>query len=83
MPAPAVHPPDPKALAAALTEMDSATAVCLLEDMDEHEQRLILDQLPASDRAALEQSLDYPEYSAGRLMQRELVAVPPYSPIHT
>src|SRR5690606_24058221 len=64
--------------AAALTEMDSDDAVYLLEDMDEDEQRRILDQLPASERAALEQSLDYPEYSAGRLMQRELVAVPPY-----
>ncbi|ABS64386.1 magnesium transporter [Parvibaculum lavamentivorans DS-1] len=69
---------DPKDLAAALTEMDSDDAVYLLEDMDEAEQRLILDQLPASERAALEQSLDYPEYSAGRLMQRELVAVPPH-----
>lgn len=69
---------DPKDIAAALTEMDSDDAVYLLEDMDEAEQRLILDQLPASERAALEQSLDYPDYSAGRLMQRELVAVPPY-----
>lgn len=69
---------DPKDIAAALTEMDSDDAVYLLEDMDEDEQRKILEQLPASERAALEQSLDYPEYSAGRLMQRELVAVPPY-----
>jgi len=69
---------DPKDIAAALTEMDSDDAVYLLEDMDEAEQREILDRLPASERAALEQSLDYPEYSAGRLMQRELVAVPPF-----
>src|SRR5690606_23744204 len=69
---------DPKDIAAALTEMDSDDAVYLLDDMDEAEQRLILEQLPATERAALEQSLDYPEYSAGRLMQRELVAVPPF-----
>lgn len=69
---------DPKDIAAALTEMDSDDAVYLLEDMDEAEQREILDRLPASERAVLEQSLDYPEYSAGRLMQRELVAVPPF-----
>lgn len=69
---------DPKDIAAALTEMDSDDAVYLLEDMDEDEQREILAQLPASERAAIEQSLDYPEYSAGRLMQRELVAVPPF-----
>lgn len=69
---------DPKDLAAALTEMDSDDAVYLLEDMDEADQRVILAQLPASERAALQQSLEYPEYSAGRLMQRELVAVPPF-----
>lgn len=69
---------DPKDIAAALSEMDSDDAVYLLEDMDEDEQRRILEQLPAGERAALEQSLDYPEYSAGRLMQRELVAVPPH-----
>lgn len=69
---------DPKDLAAALSELDSDDAVYVLEDMDEDDQRIILDQLPASERAVLEQSLDYPEYSAGRLMQRELVAVPPF-----
>lgn len=69
---------DPKDIAAALTEMDSDDAVYLLEDLDEKDQREILDQLPASERAAIEKSLDYPEYSAGRLMQRELVAVPPF-----
>jgi magnesium transporter len=69
---------DPKDLAAALSELDSDDAVYVLEDMDEDEQRIILDQLPANERAVLEQSLDYPEYSAGRLMQRELVAVPPF-----
>ncbi|MBI1262270.1 MAG: magnesium transporter [Rhizobiales bacterium] len=69
---------DPKDIAAALSEMDSDDAVYLLEDLDEKDQREILDQLPAMDRAALEQSLDYPEYSAGRLMQRDLVAVPPF-----
>lgn len=69
---------DPKVIASAVAEMDSDDAVYLLEDMDEHEQREILEQLPAPDRAALEKSLEYPEYSAGRLMQRELVAVPPF-----
>ena len=35
-------------------------------------------QLPLPDRAASEQGLSYPEYTAGRLMQREVVAVPEY-----
>ena len=69
---------DPKVIASAVAEMDSDDAVYLLEDMDAHEQREILEQLSATDRAVLEKSLEYPDYSAGRLMQRELVAVPPF-----
>jgi len=69
---------DPNVLVAALQEMDSDDAVYLLEDLDEADQQQILEQLPAKDRAALERSLDYPEDSAGRIMQRDLVAVPPY-----
>lgn len=69
---------DPSVIASAVAEMDSDDAVYLLEDMDAHDQREILEQLPATDRAVLEKSLEYPEYSAGRLMQRELVAVPPF-----
>ena len=37
----------------------------------------ILDALPATERVALQKSLDYPDNSAGRLMQTELLAVPP------
>lgn len=69
---------EPEDLAAAVQEMDSDDAVYVLEDMDEREQREVLNQIPAEDRAALEQSLDYPEDSAGRMMQRKLVAVPPF-----
>jgi magnesium transporter len=65
-------------IAAALQEMDSDDAVYVLEDMDENEQREVLDQMPAQDRAVIERSLEYPEDSAGRIMQRDLVAVPPF-----
>jgi hypothetical protein len=34
--------------------------------------------LPASERIALQRSLDYPEDSAGRLMRTDLIAVPPF-----
>lgn len=34
--------------------------------------------MPAQDRAAIEEALTYPEDSAGRLMQRDLIAVPEY-----
>jgi magnesium transporter len=44
--------------------------------MDEDEQRAVLRALDPDDRAAIEEALSYPEESAGRLMQRELIAVP-------
>ena len=39
-------------------------------------ERAILAEMEPADRAAIESALAYPEESAGRLMQRELVAVP-------
>lgn len=67
----------PKAvLAEAVREMDSDDIVELIEELNEPEQQKVLDALDDSDRAAVEQSLTYPEYSAGRMMQSEVVAVP-------
>src|SRR5918997_255927 len=45
---------------------------------DEDEEAEILEQLPPVDRVALRRSLDYPEGSAGRRMQTEFIAVPPF-----
>lgn len=63
-------------LAEAVREMDSDDVVDLVEDMDEPERAEILAALDESDRAAVQQSLTYPEYSAGRLMQSEVVTAP-------
>lgn len=63
-------------LAFAVRELDSDDVVDILEDLQEPQQEMILDALEDSDRAAVEQSLTYPEYSAGRLMQREVVTAP-------
>lgn len=63
-------------LAEAVREMDSDDVVDLIEDMEEPEQQAILAALDESDRAAVEQSLTYPEHSAGRLMQSEVVTAP-------
>ena len=65
-----------KVLADAVRELDSDDVVNLIEDLEEPQQEAILDALEDSDRAAVEQSLAYPEYSAGRLMQREVVTAP-------
>ena len=65
-------------LATMVGELDSDDAVYLVDQLDPDERKRILDALPPEDRTIIEQGLAYPEYSAGRLMQRELVAVPAY-----
>ena len=66
----------PEELAEMVSELDSDDAVEILENLDEARQQQVLDVIPQEDRVALEQGLTFPEDSAGRLMQRELVAVP-------
>ncbi|WP_306119970.1 MULTISPECIES: magnesium transporter [unclassified Roseitalea] len=65
-------------IALALQQIDSDDAVYILEDMDEAEQADILARIPFTERIRLRRSLDYPEDSAGRRMQADFVAVPPY-----
>ena len=66
----------PQVLAEAVRDLETDDVVDLIEDLDEPQQEVILDALEDSDRAAVEQSLNYPEFSAGRLMQREVVMAP-------
>ncbi|MCV2888160.1 magnesium transporter [Ruegeria aquimaris] len=66
----------PEVLAEAVRELDSDDVVDLIEDLEETEQVAILGALNDADRVAVEQSLTYPEGSAGRLMQREVVMAP-------
>ena len=65
-------------VAEALQQLDSDEAVYLLEDLDKNEQKDILAKLPYFERIALQRSLEYPEDSAGRIMQTDLIAVPPF-----
>ncbi|MGH6734759.1 MAG: magnesium transporter [Methyloceanibacter sp.] len=65
-------------VAEALQQLDSDEAVYLLEDLDKKEQSDILAKLPYFERIALQRSLEYPEDSAGRIMQTDLIAVPPF-----
>ena len=57
-------------------ELDTDDAVALIEDMQADDQAAVLRAMDPDDRAAIEAALSYPEESAGRLMQRELIAVP-------
>ena len=65
-------------IAAGIGELDSDDAVYILEDLDQEDRDEILSQLPFTERVRLRRALDYPESSAGRRMQTEFVAVPPF-----
>lgn len=65
-------------IAQAVQELDSDDAVYILEDLDHEDQEEILAKLPFTERIRLRRALDYPEETAGRRMQTEFVAVPPF-----
>ncbi len=65
-------------VAEAMRELDTDDVVDILEDLEQPQQDLILGALELADRVAVQQALSYPEYTAGRLMQREVVVAPEY-----
>ncbi|MCO4316482.1 magnesium transporter [Phyllobacterium sp. 21LDTY02-6] len=65
-------------IAEAVQDLDSDDAVYILEDLDQEDRDEILAQLPFTERVRLRRSLGYPEETAGRRMQTEFVAVPPF-----
>ncbi|UVO51190.1 magnesium transporter [Sphingomonas sp. SUN019] len=67
---------DARQVADLASELDTDDAVAIIEDLDAEDQREVLRAMEPDDRAAIEEALSYPEESAGRLMQRELIAVP-------
>ncbi|MGI9450184.1 MAG: magnesium transporter MgtE N-terminal domain-containing protein, partial [Geminicoccaceae bacterium] len=68
----------PEEVGAAIARLETDDAIDVLEDLDEPEQTALLESLPMPDRVAVEQGLTYPEDSAGRLMQHQLVAAPEF-----
>jgi magnesium transporter len=67
---------EPQQVADIAGQMETDDAVAILEDLDRDEQQAVLRAMEPDDRAAVEEALSYPEESAGRLMQRDLCAVP-------
>ncbi len=65
-------------LAAAIAELETDDALTLIASLEVQLRRQILQAIPAAVRAAVEQGLAFPEDSAGRLMQRDFVAVPTF-----
>lgn len=61
-----------------LSELDSDDALEMVSTLEADFQNEIMKYLSAKMRLALEEGLSYPEDSAGRLMQREFVAVPQF-----
>lgn len=58
--------------------LDTDDAVNVIGEMEEEDQQQVLESISESDRALIEKALSYPEYSAGRLMQREVMTVPQF-----
>ena len=66
----------PEVLAEAVRELESDDVVDLLEDLEQPQQDAIFSALDDADAMVARQALSYPEESAGRMMQREVVAAP-------
>jgi magnesium transporter len=67
---------EPQQVADIAGQLETDDAVALIEDLDRADQQAVLRAMEPDDRAAVEEALGYPEESAGRLMQRDLCAVP-------
>jgi len=65
-------------LAKAITQLETDDAAYVIESLQESDKQEILAQLPSSERQAIERNLEYPEETAGRIMQADFVAVPPF-----
>ena len=66
---------DIKQLASNAKSLDIDDAVDLVEDLEEKDQNIFLENLDKAERVLIEEGLNFPEDSAGRLMQRQFVAV--------
>jgi len=61
-----------------IASLDTEDAVQIISELDEDEQQEILESVDVGTRQELEEALSYPEYSAGRLMRKNMVYVPQY-----
>jgi magnesium transporter len=69
---------DPARLAQALGEMDSDDAADVVDDLEEDKKGVVLAAMSDVDRASIETALAYEDETAGRLMQREVLAAPQF-----
>jgi len=67
-----------KALARQLHDLSTDDAIDIIEELEDDALADVLAALSAEDRVLFEEGLSFPEDSAGRLMQREIVTVPSF-----
>jgi magnesium transporter len=67
-----------KRSAEAINTLDTDDAVDVMEDLTEANQQVILEEMPDKEREEMEESLAYPEDSAGRLIDKKVVCVPEF-----
>ena len=67
---------DTDILARSVASLPVDDAVEVLGELDDVEKERVLRTFPDNDRALVEEGLAYPEDTAGRLMQREMISVP-------
>ena len=65
-------------VAKSISEMETDDAVGLIESLEPETQKQILDKVSAEDREIFTESLNYPEDTAGRRMQKEIVSIPSF-----
>lgn len=63
-------------IAKAISKLESDDALALIEYLSEDQRKEVLKTIPVGERIILEEVLTYPEDSAARLMQREVVCIP-------
>lgn len=67
---------EPERLAAAVADLETDDALEVVADLEPEQREELIGRLPEADQVLLRQGLTYPEYTAGRLMQRDLLAIP-------
>ena len=68
----------PSVLAQALGDLESDDAADLVDDLEEDKRDAVLAAMAEADRTAIGTSLGYKDETAGRLMQREVLAAPQF-----
>ncbi len=68
----------PSYVAKIVSELESDDALALIESLDDNFRNDVIGKLSAKTQMTIAEGLNFPEDSAGRLMRREMVAVPEF-----